>query len=295
MTQRGIKGIQVHEAPVLPVERIHDLLRTRGRLVIGVAGGSATGKSSAISRSLLQWAERQVFGGAPVQGAILALDDFQLGRVFVDQSKSPYRWDDPDNFDIPRVKAALCDIREHGRANVPTFSLAKVARGELQTFVAPQLTILEGLYALYPDLIENIDYGIYVETPLAGRVVRRVFRFLYEHQIDKPLTAISQCLTTVLAAHREKVVPQRLAADSVITLPYSFEETARRFSLSSFPPRPGRRIERRTPLAGDAAILLSSADGGGLFEIEYHAQLVLSIPISEELAAIARTVDWNER
>jgi hypothetical protein len=121
-----------------------------------------------------------------------------------------------------------------------------------------------------------------------------VFRFLHEHNIDKPVTAIRQCLTSVLAAHRDLVIPQRLVADSVVTVPNSFEETARRFPLPPISPQSERIVERRTAIAGDAAILLSLVGGAPFFEIEHQSKLLLSIPLDTELERIVRTVDWNE-
>jgi uridine kinase len=294
MMSTGPKTSRDDSPSFLHADRIRDLLWNKERVIIGVAGGSATGKSSAVSREVLRWAEQQVIGGVAVRGTILAQDDFQRGREFVQNSTSPYRWDDPGNFDLSSVKGALKSIAKHGQAEVPTFSLATVSRGDSRSFVAPQLTILEGLYALHPDVFDCIDYGIYVETPLSGRVIRRVFRFLHEHKIDEPVTAIRQCLTTVLAAHRDLVIPQRLAANSVVTVPYSFEETARRFPVPPLAPQPERIVERRTAIAGDAAILLSLVGGAPFFEIEHQSKLLLSIPLDMELARIVRTVDWNE-
>jgi len=101
-------------------------------------------------------------------------------------------------------------------------------------------------------------------------------------------------LTTVLAAHRELVIPQRLAADSVVAIPYSFEETARRFPVPPLSPQLERIVERRTAIAGDAAILLSFVGDAPFFEVEHRSKLLLSIPLDKELASIVRAVDWNE-
>ena len=210
------------------------------RIIIAVAGGSATGKTSQISKNLKDYFEK-----LGLKSQILSQDNWQIGRNFVDQFEKvdletltneqkkllfeiqKYKWDHPKNFDLDNCKKALEQILEgETEIEIPNFDLKNAQRNGSQIFEPTQITIFEGIYSFFGELTNfEFDYRIYGQNPFWARLLKRYFRFVYQMNIPKPEKALKQILGTVLTAHRDFVHSQTKTADEIVNLDYTFAKT----------------------------------------------------------------------
>jgi len=190
---------------------------------IMVAGGSATGKSSAVLPEVMA-----AFGD---QAVLVEQDWYQLGQNFAEKDTSPYRWDDPRNFQIDRMATDLRALKRGEPITTPSFDVVAVGSVGERTITSHPVIVVDGIYTLHGELKELSDYGIYMSMPLYGRFLRRLFRMIYDQKQDKPQTAFKQVFGSVLKAHLDFVRRQAEAAQYTISLPYSFADTIDRYGL----------------------------------------------------------------
>jgi uridine kinase len=260
--------------------------------IIGIAGGSASGKTT-LARHLAE-----VLGAEDV--SILSLDDFQLGWDFKDQATSPYRWDDPRNFTPDEVTEVLRNLRASKPATVPRFNLKENVRVGQGVLSPARFVIFEGLYALLPQHRELLDVAVYVDAPYWGRLIRRIFRFTSEVDGALGSIAVRHMLTFVRRAHREFVRDQIRSASIVLHDPYDFErETVRQFNLTALPESgvgdENSLREFALPDGVTLRILSAAKEGAALFTLMWEGRRIFQSEVDISIALLAQDVDWFER
>lgn len=260
--------------------------------IIGIAGGSSTGKSSLILPAL---EENLIELGLPP--TIVSLDNFMLGRQYIDTHDSPYRWDDPGNFALDECLQSLKELIEASTADFPVFSITEMKRIQTQQLTMSQSAILliEGLYVATPPLLDFLDYVLYIQSNFYARFMRRIFRFVLEFDIPKPDTAVNQMIRYVELAHHEIVKEQEKSANLTITVPYSFQETVQKYSL----PRKetlgrgelleGETIWNYSPEM-DTQLCIKKGENYSFF-IEYKGVTVYACEISEDVVGKIRSLE----
>lgn len=201
-------------------------------ILISIAGGSATGKTSLVAKEMLS----KIKKNTNFNSQIINQDNFQIGRPFVDNHKTKYKWDDPKNFDLEMCNKSISELLSTYKTKIPIFSVKNTRRTGFQSIKinSNSLLIFEGLYTFYNESLINLaDYKIYVQSYFYARLLRRIFRFIYELNIPNYDVALKQMVLKVQLANREQVSQQKQLADLVITTPYSFTETYNRFNLNS--------------------------------------------------------------
>ena len=192
-------------------------------IMIMVAGGSATGKSTQVLPQLLR-----AFG----ERALLVEQDwYQLGLNFTEKNETPYKWDDPRNFQIERFTKDIMQLRTGKTIVAPSFDVVAVDSVGERTITPKPIIIIDGIYTLYDGISRLADFSIYIEMPLYARFLRRLFRTVYDQGQNKPQTSFNQVFGPVLRAHQDIVSKQARLADCVITIPYRFVDTIERYTL----------------------------------------------------------------
>ncbi len=193
-------------------------------IMIMVAGGSATGKSTQILPQILH-----AFGE---QALRVEQDWYQLGVNFIEKDETPYKWDDPRNFQIERFAKDLAQLHDGQPIIAPSFDVVEVGSVGERRLEPKPVIIVDGIYTLYDDISQLADFSVYATMPLYARFLRRLFRMVYDQKQDKPQTAFKQVFGPVLQAHQDIVSKQAKLADCVCTVPYSFADTIKRYALT---------------------------------------------------------------
>lgn len=179
-------------------------------LVIGVAGGSGSGKTT-VSQVILRR-----FGAARV--AYVPHDLY-----YRDLSHLPFaervslNFDHPDALETSLFVTQLDALRAGQSVAVPTYDFTDYTRRAETVAIASQpLIVVEGIL-IYTDpaLRERIDVKVFVDAPGDVRLIRRIQRDVHERGRTAE-SVIEQYLRTVRPMHDAFVETSRRFADVII-------------------------------------------------------------------------------
>ncbi|MFN3265206.1 MAG: uridine kinase [Deinococcales bacterium] len=178
--------------------------------IIGVAGGTGSGKTTVTERVL------EVAGVGSV--AVLAQDSYYL-----DQGHIPLRerlnvnYDHPDAFDWALMLEHLTRLRDGEPIYSPIYDFTSYTRSSNTIPILPApIIVLEGVLALYePDLRALYDLKVFVDADADVRFIRRLERDVRERG-RTPESVIHQYLETVRPSHLQFTEPTKRYADVII-------------------------------------------------------------------------------
>ena len=180
-----------------------------GSIVIGVAGGSGSGKSTFTNRI------KEYFGDDVV---VLYHDNYyrrQDGVPF--EQRVTVNYDHPDSLETELLVEHLKQLKEGKSIECPVYDYTQHNRSSEVIHIDPKPVILvEGiLFLADPRVRDLLDIKIYVEADADERILRRISRDVEERGRDLN-GIIKQYLTTVKPMHYLYVEPTRSKADIVI-------------------------------------------------------------------------------
>lgn len=176
--------------------------------VIGITGGSGSGKST-IVRKISEASKNFVF---------IAQDNYYRSAAFVNNSNiTAFNFDHPDAFDSELLYQNLKDLKDGKAVDMPQYDFVHHCRMEETIHVEPApLIIIEGLMILYDSNIRSLlDFKIYVDTPDDIRFIRRLQRDIAERgrTVD---SVIKQYLDVVRPGYFNFIEPMREFADLIV-------------------------------------------------------------------------------
>lgn len=178
-------------------------------VVIGIAGGSASGKTSVAS------ALTQAFAGdvvwLPQDCYYRAHDDLPL------EARASLNFDRPEAFDDQLLRTQLQQLIAGDTIDRPVYDFEAHTRKAAVVTLAPKpVIIVEGILVLAdPALRALMDIRLFVDTPADVRVLRRIQRDT--QQRGRSLNSVvAQYLDSVRPAHATFVAPTRAFADVII-------------------------------------------------------------------------------
>ena len=179
-------------------------------VVIGIAGGSGSGKTTVQERIL------ETFGTDRI--ALLQHDSYyrDLAHLPFDE-RAAFNFDHPNAFETELCVRHLDALLAGHAIETPEYDYARHVRSEASHRVEPRpVILLEGILVLAePELRARMDIKIYVDAPDDVRLIRRMRRDLGERNrsID---SILSQYQSTVRPMHLEFVEPSKRTADIII-------------------------------------------------------------------------------
>ncbi len=180
-------------------------------LIIGIAGGSASGKTS-ISRHI-----KEMYADV-TSVLIIRQDDY-----YKDQSDKPMEervktnYDHPNAFDNDLLLSQIHDLVNGKAIEKPTYDFVHHTRSEITETCYPcDVLILEGLFVLEDPRIRDIlDIKVFVDTAADIRFIRRLLRDVQERGRTME-SVISQYTNTVRPMHESFIEPSKRYADIII-------------------------------------------------------------------------------
>jgi len=178
--------------------------------LIGVAGGSGSGKTT-FAKKILQ-------GAASEQLVLLHQDSYYLPappphlRVHGEPN-----FDHPEAFDWRLLKNHLERLRSGERVEIPIYDYHVSRRTAETTAVGPcKVVIMEGIYALWDSAVRNLfDIRVYLHVESDIRFIRRLHRDVRER--GRTLDGIiRQYYDTVRPMHHEFLEATRQYADVIV-------------------------------------------------------------------------------
>ncbi len=179
-------------------------------IVIGVAGGTGSGKST-VAREVL----RQV---RPSSVLILEQDSYYKSQDQLPlEERKKINYDHPLAFDNDLLIRHLQRLLQYKPIRKPVYDFKWHTRAKKTIFVEPKdVIIVEGILVLEEARLRQLmDIKIYVDTDADVRFIRRLRRDMRRRGRSMQ-SVIDQYLNTVRPMHRQFVEPTKRYADIII-------------------------------------------------------------------------------
>ena len=180
-------------------------------VIIGIAGGSASGKTTIAQKIIDTFKDTNSIG-------IIKEDDYykdQSDLSFEDRKKTNY--DHPLAFDHELMRFQIQELIAGRIVEKPTYDYTVHNRSDKTEIVEPKdVIIIEGLFVLEEKEIRDLlDIKVFVDTPNDIRFIRRLVRDINERGRDIN-NIIDQWCATVRVMHDEFIEPSKKYADVII-------------------------------------------------------------------------------
>ncbi len=179
-------------------------------VVLGIAGGSGSGKTTVLNHILRE------FGADPI--AILDHDAYYRDLSHLSPEKrARFNFDHPDALETQLMRKHLDQLIEGEAIEKPVYDFTThTRRKETETVEPRPVIIIEGILVLAESLLEErMDIKIYVDAADDIRLMRRIRRDMQER--GRSIEGIlRQYERTVRPMHLEFVEPSKREADIII-------------------------------------------------------------------------------
>jgi uridine kinase len=184
-----------------------------GPLVIGVAGGSGSGKTTVVQRII---ATLESLGGEQV--SVLEHDRYYRDRLDLRlEERAALNYDHPDSLETDLLVQHVIALREGREVQVPVYDFAMYARRDISQIVKPRKAIIVEGILIFTDatLRRLMDVKVFVDTDDDTRFIRRLQRDIAERGRSVQ-SVIDHYLSTVKPMHLEFVEPSKRYADIIL-------------------------------------------------------------------------------
>ena len=178
--------------------------------VIGVAGGSGSGKST-VTREVLK-----SFGAEVV--SVVLQDDYYLDQSHMSpEDRRKVNYDHPEAFDWPLMVEHVRRLRAGQAIDMPVYDFSIDNRTAQTITVKPApVIVIEGLFALYDaDLRKQMSLKIFVDTAADVRFIRRLQRDIAERGRSTD-SVIQQYMETVRPMYKQFIEPTKRHAHVIL-------------------------------------------------------------------------------
>ncbi len=179
-------------------------------LVIGIAGGSGSGKTTVVQKILERVGVERI--------AYLQHDSYYKDLSGLPPAvRREINFDHPNSLETELLVEHIKALKENRPVEVPIYDFATDTRTEKTYTVAPRRVILaEGiLIFVEPELRKLFDVKIFVDTDADLRFIRRLHRDITQRGRTTE-SVIKQYQETVRPMHLEFVEPSKRYADVII-------------------------------------------------------------------------------
>ena len=179
-------------------------------LIIGIAGGSGSGKST-VARNVAELL---------TTSSVAFIDMDAYYKNFTSLSLDERRklnWDHPDAFDYDLLCSHLEALSRRNAIDKPEYDFVTHLRREKPIRVeSADVIVIDGILLFVDDRVRDLcDVKVFVDADADIRLIRRIERDTHER--GRPLDEIiEQYLSTVQPMHQEFVEPSKRYADVIV-------------------------------------------------------------------------------
>ena len=179
-------------------------------LIIGIAGGSGSGKTT-VAQTILQRV-------GPDQIAFLQHDQYYKDLSGLPPAqRTAINFDHPNSLETSLLVEHIGQLKQDHSVEVPIYNFATHSRTNQTFTVNPRRVVLVEGILIFTELVlrDLFDVKIFVDTDSDLRFIRRLQRDIAERGRSTE-SVIHQYLTTVRPMHLEFVEPSKRYADVII-------------------------------------------------------------------------------
>ncbi|XP_068909906.1 uridine-cytidine kinase isoform X1 [Tenebrio molitor] len=188
--------------------------------LIGVSGGTASGKSTVCKRIMEKLGQVDV-DHTQRQVVCISQDSFYRDLTPSEIQKAErglFNFDHPDAFNETLMKESLMDILAGKIVQIPTYDYKNhsLRNDEILTIYPADVVLFEGILVFYfPEVRKLFHMKLFVDTDSDTRLARRVPRDINERGRDLE-QVLNQYMTFVKPAFEEFCSPTKKFADVII-------------------------------------------------------------------------------
>lgn len=183
----------------------------RNPVIIGIAGGSASGKTSIAKRLMSTFDQNNSI-------VIIRQDDYYKNQSHMTfDQRILTNYDHPFAFDNDLLIEQLEDLIQGKSIEKPTYDFVHHTRSDKIEVIEPcDVIVLEGLFVLESEeLRKHLDIKIFVDTAADIRFIRRLERDVRDRGRTLE-SVIHQYTTTVRVMHEMFIEPTKRYADVIV-------------------------------------------------------------------------------
>ena len=177
--------------------------------IIGIAGGSGSGKSTFAQRI------KDTF---PNHVSLISCDNYYLPHDELTlEERANLNYDAPYSLEFDLMVRHLEALKNGQAVQCPVYDFTRHTRSDAVTEIQPRpIILIDGILIFHdPALRACMDLKIYVETDADERILRRARRDMRERGRDLD-SVIQQYLATVKPMHNAYVEPTKVFADVIL-------------------------------------------------------------------------------
>lgn len=179
-------------------------------IIIGVAGGSGSGKTTVVRAIVRSLGREQV--------TVVHHDSYYRDASHLTlEERQAINYDHPDSLETELLVRHLEELRSGRDVEVPQYDFTTHSRSsEREVAASRKVIILDGLLILWDRQLRRLmDIKVFVDTDPDIRFIRRLSRDIEERGRSAE-SVIRQYLDTVRPMHLEFVEPSKRYADLII-------------------------------------------------------------------------------
>ena len=179
-------------------------------LVIGIAGGSGSGKST-VARNVAAALE-------DASVAFIDMDAYYLDHAHLSiEERRKVNWDHPNAFDWELLVQQLGCLSRGNPIDKPIYDFVTHSRSDATVRIPPaNVVVIDGILLFVDNRVRDLcDVKVFVDADADIRLIRRIRRDMSKR--GRPLGEIlDQYLSTVQPMHLEFVEPSKRYADVIV-------------------------------------------------------------------------------
>ncbi len=179
-------------------------------LIIGIAGGTGSGKTTVVRKILERLPEGEV--------VILPQDSYYKDSSYLPlEERLEINFDHPDSIEFDLLTKHLKELKKGHSVEQPIYSYLTCTRASETITVSPRdVIIVEGILVLSnPELRKMLDLKVFVDADPDDRLIRVISRDIVERgrSVNKVMDRYEQ---TVKPMHLQFIEPTKRFADLII-------------------------------------------------------------------------------
>ena len=179
-------------------------------LIIGIAGGSGSGKTTVV-RKIVESLNKKV--------AVISQDSYYKDSSHIPvEERANINFDHPDAIDWELLCRQIADLKKGKCIHQPIYSYITCTRSKEETILVQpaEVIIVEGILIFSVEKLRNpMDIKIFVDAESDDRLMRIIYRDILERGRNMD-TAFNHYQDTVKPMHLQFIEPSKRYADIII-------------------------------------------------------------------------------
>ena len=179
-------------------------------LIVGIAGGTGSGKTTVVNKLVKEFPDGEVI--------VIPQDAYYKDNGHIPpEERQKINFDHPDSLEFTLLIRHLKELREGHNVEMPVYSYLTCLRSAETITVKPAKVILvEGILILTdPDLRNMLDIKVYVDADADDRLGRVILRDISERG-RSVMMVLQRYNDTVKPSHLQFIEPSKRYADVII-------------------------------------------------------------------------------